>query len=354
LFYKRDRGTTRKKGARQILKRILRSRLPERLAHRVPPAVVEIGIGLLSALLFLAVRVALIPVAGDRAPYSFVFLGIVISALLAGWRSGAVTLITGQILAWTVIASRATSLPVGAAERWGALIIASFSQAVILLIIALYQREVAKNAQERERRVELLDQARREIDHRAKNNYQTVLSLVELQAARAEGPATRDALRQVADRIAAISVATEHLAIRNEDLSTVRLRDHLCGLCTQLERGLARGEIQVECDVADVVASADTATQLAIIVNELVTNALKHAFADGRRGVVRVQSKLTGKGLELEVSDNGCGIDGQSPSAGSGLGRKLVDNFARHLNAKHDVSSSADGTVHRLMVPALA
>lgn len=314
---------------------------------------VEIGIGVFSAMLFLAVRVALVPFAGDRAPYAFVFLGVVISAVVAGWRSGAVTLIVGQILAWTVIVSPA-GIGLSSDNRWGGLLIASFSQAVILLIIALYQHEVAKNARERERRMELLDQARREIDHRAKNNYQTVLSLVELQAARAEDPGTREALRQVADRIAAISVATEHLAIRSEDLSTVKLRDHLCGLCTQLERGLARGEIQVECDVDDVVASADTAIQLGIIVNELVTNALKHAFGDGRRGIVRVHSKLKGKSLELEVSDNGCGMDGQSPSAGSGLGRKLVDNFARHLNAKHDISSSAKGTVHRLLVPALA
>ena len=90
-----------------------------------------------------------------------------------------------------------------------------------------------------------------------------------------------------------------------------------------------------------------------IIVNELVTNALKHAFFDGREGIVRVNSRVIGQGLELEVSDNGCGMSGRSANAGTGLGRKLVDNFARHLGAKHDVSTSKDGTTHRLVVPAL-
>src|SRR3954452_13202968 len=179
------------------LRKILRSRLPERLAHHTPPWIVEIAVGVLSALIFLGLRLALVPLAGDRAPYSFVFVGIVISAVVAGWRSGAVTLIAGQILAWTVIASRPIELPTIANDRAGGLIIATFSQIVILLIIALYQREVAKNALERERRMELLDQARREIDHRAKNNYQTVLSLVELQSARATDPAVQTALRQV-------------------------------------------------------------------------------------------------------------------------------------------------------------
>jgi two-component sensor histidine kinase len=336
------------------LNRILRARLPERLAHRLPAPVVEIAVGVLAALLFLAVRMALLRFAGDRAPYAFVFLSIVIAAVIAGWRSGAVALIAGQALAWTVIVSNPAGVPVTANERLGGLIIATVSQAILLLVIGLYQHEVARNAREREKRLELLDQARREIDHRARNNYQTVLSLVELQAARAEDPGIKSALRQVADRIAAISIATEHLAIRGEDLSTVKLRDHLCGLCSQLERGLARGEVHVECDVPDVVTSADTAIQLAIIVNELVTNALKHAFGDGRKGIVRVQSKMVGSGLELEVSDNGCGMNGRPTADGSGLGRKLFDNFARHLGARHDVSSSAEGTTHRLVVPALA
>jgi len=335
------------------MRKILRSRLPERLAHRVPPPVIEIAIGLVAALIFLSLRLALTPVAGDRAPYAFVFLAVVLSAVLAGWRSGAVALIAGQILAWTMIAEHGGEAVPSANDRLGGLIIASFSQIVILLIIALYQREVARNALKREQRMELLDQARREIDHRAKNNYQTVLSLVELQAARATDPDVQTALRQVSDRIAAISVATEHLTIRGEDLSTVKLRDHLCGLCAELERGLARGEIRVECDVADVAASTDTAIQLGIIVNELVTNALKHAFFDGREGIVRVNSRVIGHGLELEVSDNGCGMSGRSANAGTGMGRKLVDNFARHLGAKHDVSTSKDGTTHRLVVPAL-
>jgi len=335
------------KGGIGHLSRILRARLPERLAHRVPAPLVEIAVGVLAALVFLGVRIALLPLAGDRAPYAFVFLGIVVSAVIAGWRSGAVTLIAGQLLAWTVIASNPSLASASADDRLGGFIIATFSQSVILLIIALYQHEVARNAREREKRMELLDQARREIDHRAKNNYQTVLSLVELQAARAEDPATRDALRQVADRIAAISVATEQLAIRSEDLSTVKLRDHLCGLCSQLERGLARGEVHVECDIPDVVTSADTAIQLAIIVNELVTNSAKHAF-DRKGGAIQVQL-LAGKApgvATLLVKDNGKGFD-QAKASGSGL--KLIRALADQIRGRIEQESSSKGTTTRLI-----
>jgi two-component sensor histidine kinase len=333
---------------------IIRSRLPERLAGRVPPLLVELGVGVLIAFVFIGIRVAMTPIAGDRARFAFVFLGIVIACLLAGWRSGLVTLVVGQGITWYLVTQGVLSGGATEAGRLGGFITATVSQLIILMIITLYQREVARGVIEQDRRMELLDQARREIDHRAKNNFQTVLSLVQLQAARETDANVKQALQRVADRILAISVATEHLTIRNEDPATVRLRDHLCELCSQLERGLARGDVHVECDIPDVTASADTAIHLAIIVNELVTNSLKHAFEEGRRGLVQVRSKMIGRSLELEVVDDGCGMKTRSPSSGSGLGRKLVETFAKHLGAKVEISSSSEGTRHRILVPALA
>jgi two-component sensor histidine kinase len=302
----------------------------------------------------LAIRLPFASVTGDRAPYALNFLAVVIAAVLAGWRAGLIALVLGQFLIWAIIVPPYWSVAIGDSERLAGLVVATVSQLLVLAVIALYQREVDRGTAEREKRLELLDQARRELDHRARNNYQTVLSLIQLQAAREKDLSAKNALQQVADRIAAISFATEHLAMRGEDLATVKLRDHLCGLCEQLERGLARGEVQVECDVPDVTASADTAIHLAIIVNELVTNALKHAFQDGAQGRVQVRSQVAGRGLEIEVSDDGQGLKARSPRTGSGLGMKLVETFAKHLNAEYDVWSSAEGTRHRIVVPALA
>lgn len=337
-----------------VIRKILRSRLPERLEDRLPPILVELGIGVLAALLLLALRIALTPLAGDRAPYAFVFLSIVIASVAAGWRSGLIALGIGQWLAWEFVAQGRFALRAEHHERIGALVISTVSQLAVLAVITLYQREVAKGVRERERRMEVLDHARREIDHRARNNYQTVLSLVQLQAGRAKDAKVKQALIQVADRITAVSIATQHLALSSEDLASVSLREHLCELCSQLERGLARGGVRVECNVSDVTASADTAIHLAIIVNELVTNALKHAFEEGSSGVVRIQSNMAGSTFELEISDNGGGMERRSSAAGTGLGEKLVEMFARHLDAELQVETSSNGTTHRIVVPALA
>ncbi len=308
--------------------------------------------GIAMAAIMLVARLPFDSLAGDRAPYSLNFVAVVLAALLAGWRSGLVALVVGQLLIWYVVVPPQMSFAIDDPQRLGGLLIATLSQALVLLVMGLYQREVANGTAEREKRLGLLDDALKEIDHRTRNNYQTVLALVELQARQASDAGVSGALRQVADRIQAIANASQQLAVKGGGLDTVRLDDHLCGLVEQIQRGLSRREIEVECDVDDVTASADTATSISIIVNELVTNALKHAFNGEGSGKVSVMGRH-GSGFELIVTDDGRGIDPKRKSAKGGLGSKLVESFARQLDAKHQVTSSERGTTHRLMIPHL-
>src|SRR4051794_10657465 len=115
------------------MRRILRSRLPERLAHRLPPLVVEIAVGVSVAVAFVMLRFVLVPLAGDRAPYAFVFLSIVIATVIAGWRGGVVALAVGQSMAWWIIALRIPSVgAVPLTERFGGLVISTLSEAIVL------------------------------------------------------------------------------------------------------------------------------------------------------------------------------------------------------------------------------
>lgn len=329
--------------------------MPQRWSGTIQPWIAELAIGLALPAAFVAIRFPLIGLMGDRAPYALNFLAVASAAVLAGWRSGLVALVFGQLLTWFLIVEPQWSLAIADAERGWALAAATVSQSLMLLVIALYQREVDRGVTERERRLKLLEDARHEIDHRVRNNYQTVLALVQMQLQRASDEGERRLLQQVVDRIKAVSLATDRLAFRSEsDLRTIRLREHLCQLCEDLERGLSREEVTVHCEVSDVPANAVFATYLAIIVNELVTNALKHAFSDRENGEVRVEAKQQNSGLELIVADNGGGMGAKAANKGTGLGQKLVHAFVLQLGGKHEVSSTPNGTVHRIYVPSLA
>lgn len=290
-------------------------------------------------------------VAGDRAPYALNFLAVVIATVIAGWRSGLFALMVGQTLTWYFIVPPAWSFALPDGERIGGFIVATVSASLILLVMGLYQREIDKGVAERERRLKLLDQALDEIDHRTRNNYSTVLALIQLQAQRSQNTSVSTALQQVADRIQAIASASDRLALRSGDLDRIKLDDHLCGLVDQIDRGIARDGIHVGCEVDEVSASPDTTTSISIIVNELVTNAIKHAFNGEGSGSVWVRGKA-GKSFELTVEDDGRGIQAVKPGRG-GLGTKLVESFVRQLKAEHEVISTGQGTVHRLVIPNL-
>ncbi len=311
------------------------------------------AIGATVAIGLVTLRASLTPFAGDRAAYALNFLAIVVAAVLAGWRSGLIALVVGQLLVWYAVLPPYYSVTVNDPDRFGALVLSTFSEALILLVIALYQREMDNGTAEREHRMALLDHALNEIDHRTRNNHQTVLALIHLQAQRSTDEGVKGALLQVADRIQAIAQAAERLALRSGDIERIRLDDHLCGLCDQIERGLSRQNVNVRCEVEEITTSADMAISIAIIVNELVTNALKHAF-DGREdGNVLVTARMNGE-LHVSVTDNGNGIRSAGRNTRGGLGSKLVENFAKQLGARHDVVTSDQGTTHDLVIPKVA
>jgi two-component system, sensor histidine kinase PdtaS len=336
-----------------VIKRIFRSRLPDRLAGRVSSWVVELGVGAAVAIALTAARLALHPLLGQQAPYAAIFFAVVIAAVLAGWRSGLVALVIGQALTWYAIVEPRWSVDVLSSESFGAFLFSTASQLLILAVIYFYQREVAHASAEQDRQMDLLSEALREIDHRTKNNYQTVVAVILLQAQRARQPEVKQALQDAADRVNAVSLASDQLALRSEDLGTVRLGDHLRELCAQIRRGMSRDGLQVECDVANLSASAEKAIFISIVVNELVTNALKHAFRDIAEGVIKVSSSHSADGLAIVVEDNGAGLERNRANKRSGLGTRLVERFVSEMGAAHKVTSSPAGTRHTILVPSL-
>ena len=332
------------------IRKILRSRLPERLSGKLPPVAVELVVGAVLGAGAVAIRSALSPAIGDLAPYALNFVAMTLAAVIGGWRAGLVALITGQSLAWYAIVGPTNTLPPPA--KLATLVVATLTEFMVLAIIGLYQREVDRGTAEREQRLALLDNALREIDHRTRNNYQTVLALIGLQSRRSKDEAVSAALRQISERIQAVANASQQLAVRSADLDAVRLDDHLCGLVEQIGRGLSREEIKVKCDVDDVTASPEKATSISIIVNELVTNAFKHAFNGEGWGHVCVTGR-SGTEFELIVADDGRGMKATKRDERAGLGTKLVESFARQLGARHQVTSTDQGTTHRLLIPHL-
>lgn len=203
---------------------------------------------------------------------------------------------------------------------------------------------LAEAAAETRRREILL----RELQHRVKNNFQLILASISLQKRRFEPGEIHDALDHIANRIHAISLAHDQLSPR-QDAQTVDVAGYLRALCGSIEQQVENVAIEIEAD--EVALSIERAMPLGLIVNEAVTNSVKHAFA-GKPGriSVRLQSGVGFGEGRLVVTDDGKGFE-KRESGGSGL--KLIEQLARQIGGQLQIESSRTGTSTSVTFPII-
>ena len=177
----------------------------------------------------------------------------------------------------------------------------------------------------------------KEIHHRVKNNLQIVSSLLRLQSGRVSSAGTRAALLDMEGRIHSMALIHEHL-YRSDNLAAVDLAAYLTQLSNHLLRTLVLtpGTVQLHLNLSHMVLEIDQAVPCGLLVNELVSNALKHAFPDGRKGElwVLLDNLADGVGWHLRVADNGVGLPPDLDLEHiTTLGLKLVSDLSRQLGA---------------------
>jgi PAS domain S-box-containing protein len=193
----------------------------------------------------------------------------------------------------------------------------------------------------------------KEIHHRVKNNLQIISSLLALQADRIADPALLAAFRESRDRVRAMAIIHQDL-YRSGDLGHIDLSQHVQSLCSNLFRsyGVDADRIQLEPRIGEVRLDLERAVPCGLLLNELVSNALKHAFTDGRRGRIRVSMDAGPNGeYTLLVGDDGVGLPPNlDVTRASSLGLQLIDMLTRQLGGRLSVDRDG-GTAFRITFP---
>jgi len=189
------------------------------------------------------------------------------------------------------------------------------------------------------------------MDHRTRNNFQIVTSLLQLQSNRSASEEVKAALKEASERLQAVSAVYAALAPSSQSLAAIRLQDQLEEMCGQIRRGILPEGIALTTELEPILVPHETAVAIGIIVNELVTNACKHAFPEGR-GTIAVRASKGVGGAVIEVADDGRGM-AKGPEK-KGLGTRLVAAFVQRVRGTSEVRSSEAGTVHIVTVPLSA
>ena len=166
----------------------------------------------------------------------------------------------------------------------------------------------------------------KEIHHRVKNNLQIISSMLNLQMDQLSDTKAIELFKESQNRVRSIALFHEKL-YQSRDLGRVEIAEYLKGIANGsfATYGVNPDDIVLAVHTEDIPLGVDAATSCGLIVNELVSNSLKHAFPDRRKGQVEVTLHSAGTDVVLEVADNGVGLpanlDVRSPST---LGLKLV------------------------------
>ncbi len=172
----------------------------------------------------------------------------------------------------------------------------------------------------------------KEVHHRIKNNMNTVSSLLSLQAGSLKDPAAILAVRDAESRVTSMALLYEKL-YRTNDFQRLSVKDYLAALVDEVVANFARGQnIQVRKDLHDFSLDAALIPPLGILINELLTNAMKYAFAGRLRGLLVVTAIKSAGNCIIAVEDDGVGIpDSVSFEHPSGFGLQLVHALAEQL-----------------------
>jgi len=194
----------------------------------------------------------------------------------------------------------------------------------------------------------------KEIHHRVKNNLQVVSSLLRLQARNLKNPDTLAAFEESCIRVQSMALVHEKL-YQSSNLSELDFAAYARSLVDSLltSFGTDPSRIQLRFDLDDVRLDINQAIPCALILNELVSNALKYAFPDGRGGEIRVRLRADAEGrVRLGVGDNGVGLPADLDVATTeSLGLQLVNTLVRQLRGQLEISRAA-GTRYTLVFVA--
>jgi two-component sensor histidine kinase len=202
---------------------------------------------------------------------------------------------------------------------------------------------IAGRERELREAIETREAMMREIHHRVKNNLQIVTSLLNLQAKAVEGESAQRAFNDIQTRVRALALVHRYL-YESADLQSVNLGAFLKELAAslQLSYGVSQEQVRIEVEADEVWDVSDRAVPLALFMTEAMSNALKHAFPQGREGIIRIVLKAMGDSLvRFSVEDNGIGLsEAQSAAQGSqaSLGMSLIKAFARQVDGKLTIS----------------
>ena len=324
-------------------KRVAELDFPDRMSGRLPVWASQVLFAFACTALAFGLREIVDILFPGAGPFALTFPSVLAATLFARWQAGALSMVLCALYAWYFVLPAPGSFHFTVEGDGPRVLVNLLSGFGVVALAELFRLAVRRAVNERDAKVAERDLYLREFDHRVRNNFATVTSMLDMQRRQMpDGPA-QDALFEALGRVESISRAHRALYRGDGSPDRVEMAVYMTELCDALRDGLLEGRgVSLDCRVEPMRLDRDRAVALGLLVNELVTNAAKHAFGGRETGTVVVSLNRTEDTLCLVVEDDGVGMPETLPNPSS-LGQRLIKAFAAQAGGTVETVSSADG-----------
>ena len=212
-----------------------------------------------------------------------------------------------------------------------------------------FEREVAKRTRELTDALAAKTMLVHEVDHRVKNNLQMIAGLLSMQTKLIADPAARTSMEAMLIRVEALGTVHRRL-YQSNNVARFDVAEFARDLVTDLLRGSGRDDIRLHLDLEAVEIPVEKAPPVALMMNELITNTLKHAFPVDRPGRISITVAPDGNYFGIKIADDGVGMPVEVMETRS-FGKRLTGTLARQLNASIAWISNNPGTIVHIRLP---
>lgn len=323
--------------------RLARYDVSQRFQSQMAKLAAEGGFGIICAAVMIALRSGVDTLAPTSGPFALVYPTVLVATLFGHLFAGMIAWALSFGWAWYFVLPYAESFsfkiptdpPRVAINLLASLIVIVFAES-FRRAVRYYGDVIEASA---DRRLTLLA----ELEHRTKNNFALVASLLEIQKRRHSDERVTRALEDASGRVMTFADAYTNLAAEQEEGADVAMKPYLERLIERLTKASFATNVSVRYSIADLTLPREQAVGLGLYLNEAIANSAKYAFPDDRDGALEIDFILAEGGWSLCISDNGVGEEAVSLDNAGGLGRNLMEIFAHQASGSHYFSRNEQG-----------
>ena len=279
-------------------------------------------------------------------PFALVYPTVILATLYGRWEAGAVAYIISFWWAWAQVLPLNVHLNPNDLNELSRVGINAAASLVVLIFAETFRGAVTFERQRKDEEIEHGKVLLAELEHRTKNNFALVASLLELQKRRENSAHVREVLDDATRRVRTFAEAYTHLSGEQGEGSTVEMQPYLERLVARVSSAMLPPDVTVVAHFAPIDLPRDPAVAIGLFANEVLTNCAKYAFPDGRSGSIRMTLDGDHHHWVLSISDDGIGNTATpAPPSIGGIGSQLLTAFAQQARAQYSTSYEAGCTV---------